>query len=211
MPHLWPTGSSSRWPPSITARYFSSCPSDSTSRWTPCPPGTARTGFRSTLACFRLSPSCPFRLLHTYLLSRPARHYPRVWIQHSSFERRRDLNPPEQRAAQRTLWASPTPCRAAPRLCLPEPRWLLSLPHDRSPRLLGPIFPRALSPTIPEGPIALACCFTIGLWLRPSKSRIGHLRFPIETESGSLALRLACWPPQFASPITETHPRSATC
>jgi len=25
--------------PSITARYFSSCPSDSTSRWTPCPPG----------------------------------------------------------------------------------------------------------------------------------------------------------------------------
>ena len=24
--------------PSITARYFSSCPSDSTSRWTPCPP-----------------------------------------------------------------------------------------------------------------------------------------------------------------------------
>ena len=26
------------FPPSITARYFSSCPSDSTSRWTPCPP-----------------------------------------------------------------------------------------------------------------------------------------------------------------------------
>ncbi len=25
-------------PPSITARYFSSCPSDSISRWTPCPP-----------------------------------------------------------------------------------------------------------------------------------------------------------------------------
>src|ERR1700689_4584236 len=24
--------------PSITARYFSSCPSDSISRWTPCPP-----------------------------------------------------------------------------------------------------------------------------------------------------------------------------
>ena len=27
--------------PSITARYFSSCPSDSTSRWTPCPPVTS--------------------------------------------------------------------------------------------------------------------------------------------------------------------------
>ncbi len=42
MPHLWPTGSSSGWPPSITARYFSSCPSDSTSRWTPCPPEHCR-------------------------------------------------------------------------------------------------------------------------------------------------------------------------
>ncbi len=38
MSHLRPTGSSSGWPPSITARYFFSCPSDSTSRWTPCPP-----------------------------------------------------------------------------------------------------------------------------------------------------------------------------
>ena len=42
--------------PSITARYFSSCPSDSTSRWTPCPPGTASGGCRSALAVsgFRL-------------------------------------------------------------------------------------------------------------------------------------------------------------
>jgi hypothetical protein len=35
---LWPTGSSMGWLPSITARNFSSCPSDSISRWTPCPP-----------------------------------------------------------------------------------------------------------------------------------------------------------------------------
>jgi len=42
LPHLWPTGSSSGLPPSITARYFSSCPSDSTSRWTPCPPENRR-------------------------------------------------------------------------------------------------------------------------------------------------------------------------
>jgi hypothetical protein len=67
LPHLWPTGSSSEWPPSITARYFSSCPSDSTSRWTPCPPETTRIGSRSALVCVRLSPSCPFRLLHTCL------------------------------------------------------------------------------------------------------------------------------------------------
>jgi len=66
-------------------------------------------GFRSALNCFRLSLSCPFRLLHTFHLLRPARHYPRVRIWRSSFERQRDFNPPEQRAAQRALWASPTP------------------------------------------------------------------------------------------------------
>ena len=38
LPHLWPTCSSSGWPPLTTARYFSSCPSDSRSLWTPCPP-----------------------------------------------------------------------------------------------------------------------------------------------------------------------------
>src|SRR6185369_131463 len=31
------------------------------------PSGTTSGGFRSALLCFRLSPSCPFRLLHTYL------------------------------------------------------------------------------------------------------------------------------------------------
>src|SRR6476661_2913566 len=53
-------------------------------------------GFRSALVCFRLSPSCPFRLLHAFHSSRPARHYPRFWIRRSSSERRRDLNPPDQ-------------------------------------------------------------------------------------------------------------------
>ena len=70
-------------------------------------------GSRSALVCFRLSPSCPFRPLHTFHSSRPARHYPRFWIQRSSFERRRDLNPPDQRAAQRTLCRSPTPLQRA--------------------------------------------------------------------------------------------------
>src|SRR4051812_24102807 len=66
-------------------------------------------GFRSALACVRLSLSCPFKLLHTFHLPRPTRHYPRLRIQRSSFERRRDFNPPEQRAAQRTLRSDPTP------------------------------------------------------------------------------------------------------
>ncbi len=33
----------------------------------------------------------------------PARHYPHLWIQRPSFERRRDLNPPDSCAAQRTI------------------------------------------------------------------------------------------------------------
>jgi hypothetical protein len=53
-------------------------------------------GSRSALVCFRLSPSCPFRPLHAFHSSRPARHYPRFWIRRSSSERRRDLNPPDQ-------------------------------------------------------------------------------------------------------------------
>src|SRR4051812_44142822 len=39
LPHLWPTGSSWRWLPSITARYFSASLSDPASRRTPCPLG----------------------------------------------------------------------------------------------------------------------------------------------------------------------------
>jgi hypothetical protein len=88
LPHLWPTGSSSGWPPSITARYFSSCPSDSISRWTPCPPKDCSSGRR--------------------------RRYRRLWIWRPSFERQRDFNPPEQRAAQRTLLAPPPPSRRPP-------------------------------------------------------------------------------------------------
>src|ERR1035437_2783313 len=59
--------------PSITARYFSSCPSDSTSRWTPCPPKYSKRWLQVGLGCIQLSPSCPFRRLHTFRFLRPAR------------------------------------------------------------------------------------------------------------------------------------------
>jgi hypothetical protein len=49
LPHLWPTGSS--WvSPSITARYFSSCPSDSPYGGHPALRSTASSGFSSALA-----------------------------------------------------------------------------------------------------------------------------------------------------------------
>jgi hypothetical protein len=77
------------------------------------PSGVLRNdGFRFTLVCFRLSLSCPFRLLHTFLSLRPARRYPLVRIRRSSSVRQRDLNPPEQRAVQRTLRVGPSQCPA---------------------------------------------------------------------------------------------------
>jgi hypothetical protein len=103
LPHLWPTGSSLGSPPSTTARYFSAYPSDPASRRTPCPPKHPEWRLQVRLGCVRLSPACPFRRLHTYLSLRPARHYPRFWIRRPSSERRRDLNPPDLGAAQRTL------------------------------------------------------------------------------------------------------------
>jgi hypothetical protein len=88
--------------PSITARCFSAGPSDSTSRWTPCPPKYSKRRLQVGLGCIRLSPSCPFRLLHTFRFS-PASEAvnPASWIWRPSSERQRDFNPPEQRAAQR--------------------------------------------------------------------------------------------------------------
>src|ERR1039457_2563101 len=89
------------------------------------------------------------------------------------------------------------------RLCLPVARWSPLLPPcgaSQAPRL---IFSRALSPTTPEGPTAAcACCFAAGFWLHPSR-RTGHIRIPIEAESGSLALRLTGSPPESAGPSLE--------
>jgi hypothetical protein len=59
--------------PSIAARYFSAGPSDSTSRWTPCPPKYSKRWLQVGLGCVQLSPSCPFRPLHTFRFLRPAR------------------------------------------------------------------------------------------------------------------------------------------
>ena len=65
-------------------------------------------GFRSALAVsgFRLRARLGFSIPSLSL--RPARHYPRLWIRRSSSERRRDFNPPDLGAAQRTLWRGPT-------------------------------------------------------------------------------------------------------
>jgi hypothetical protein len=94
--------------PSTTARYFSAYPSDSATRRTPGPSKLGVRWLQVRLACLRLSPSCPKRLLHTFLSLRPARRYPRFWVRRSSSERRRDSNPPDLGAARRTDRIDPT-------------------------------------------------------------------------------------------------------
>src|SRR5215472_11004637 len=78
---------------------------------------TASSGSRSALASIQLSPSCPFRRLHTFCFLRPARNYPRFWIWRPSFERQRDFNPPEQRAAQRAVRICPITLGCHPFSC----------------------------------------------------------------------------------------------
>ena len=80
IPRLWPTGSSARWLPLITTRWFSASPSDPPSREAPCPPKYSTRWLQVPLGCVLLSRSCPFRVLHTCLILRPVRHYPHFWI-----------------------------------------------------------------------------------------------------------------------------------
>jgi len=87
-------------------------------------------------------------------------------------------------------------------------RYALALRHPGGlPRLLGWSF-HARCPQPPrKARRVLACCFPTGFRLHPSR-RTGHLRFPIEAESGSLALRLACSPIP-SSPDRCLHPTLA--
>ena len=84
----------------------------------------------------RVQSEGPFRLFHTALLSRPARHYPRFRIRPSSSERRGDFNPHNSRAAQRTLCPRPTPVRSAAKTTLrprpPTARVSPDYPHHPS-------------------------------------------------------------------------------
>ena len=117
--HRWPTGSSLGFPidcsPVLLRRPFGF-----PLRRTPCPPKYCKQWLQLRLGCIQLSPSCPFRPLHTFHFLQPARFYPRFRIWRSSFERQRDLNPPEQRAAQHAFLSrkdssSSASCRFNPR------------------------------------------------------------------------------------------------
>jgi hypothetical protein len=114
LPHLWPTGSSTGWPPrlrpGISPHAFRIPPRDG-----PLPSGVPQeAGSRSALAVsdFRLRARLGFTIPSFF--PRPARHYPRFRIWRPSSKRQRDFNPPDLGAAQHTLQASPSPHRARP-------------------------------------------------------------------------------------------------
>jgi hypothetical protein len=101
LPHLWPTGSSRGGPHRLR-------PGTSPHALRIPPRGghpalrVTRGGSRSPLAVsgFRLRARVGFSIPST---PRPARNYPRFRIRRPSSGRRRDLNPPDHHAAQRTL------------------------------------------------------------------------------------------------------------
>src|SRR5262249_49980702 len=108
-PHLRPTGSSwgdpHRLRPGTSPQALRIPPHGG-----PPPPGVTRGGSRPPLdvSGFRLRARVGFSIPAS---PRPARNYPRFRIRRLSSGRRRDLNPPDHHAAQRTLWDRPTPQR----------------------------------------------------------------------------------------------------
>jgi hypothetical protein len=78
-----------------------------------CPCGQNPTVGASPWLCPSFPTSCPCRVLHGRA-PQPTRHYPRLWIHRPSSGRPRDLNPPDQDAAQHTVRACPPPRVARP-------------------------------------------------------------------------------------------------
>src|SRR5262249_10110248 len=123
----------------------------------------------------QLSPSCPFRLLHTCLTLRPARSYPRFWIRRPSSERRRDLNPPDQHAAQRTLCGPPTPSLRRPQLRFPS-----LLPTSAAGACSWP-WPRAPTSAWLTSELAVR----VTPWPAFAEERQGSLRLPDHPSAGA--------------------------
>src|SRR5512135_149690 len=77
-----------------------------------CPCGRITTVGASPWLYPSFPTSCPHRVRHGRV-PQPTRHYPRLWIGRPSSGRPRDLNPPDQDAAQHTLQAHPPLCPAS--------------------------------------------------------------------------------------------------
>src|SRR5262245_57744083 len=103
-----------------------------------CPCGPNTTVGASPWQYPSFPTSCPFRVRHGRV-PQPTRRYPRLWIRRPSFERRRDLNPPDQNAAQHTLRAHPPLCPAS----VLRPSWVGHLGFSLGIEATGSQVPRS--------------------------------------------------------------------
>jgi hypothetical protein len=211
LPHLWPTGSSRRWLSSTTARYFSSSPSDSTSRWTPCPPGVLRLNVSAgtSLGCIRR-----FQLrarLGCSMLAFPAGEALPPPLDMAPLIRAPEGLQPSRsvRCPAHTMSRSDSRPQPLARLCLPARRQV----HRTPPRCAGP--PRFLDRSVharrPQPPRQARRL--LSPVASPSMAgftflgRMATCNRRNEAESGSLALRLTCSLPG-ASPAGLLQPTS---
>ena len=153
-----------------------------------CPRGQNATVGASPWLCPSFPTSCPCRVRHGRA-PQPTRHYPRLWIHRPSSGRPRDLNPPDQNAAQHTLWRPPTPDRGGHGYGFPPPvgptPCLGVRPPDRVSQVPRFICRRPPSPTTPESPTAASArCFAAGVRLHLIWE-VGHSHLRIEAETGS--------------------------
>ena len=98
-----------------------------------CPRGQDATVGASPWLSPSFPTSCPHRVRHGRV-PQPTRHYPRLWIHRPSSERSRDFNPPDQDAAQHTLFDAPNPHHPSRRASLPS---LGGIPVAPAVRSLG--------------------------------------------------------------------------
>jgi hypothetical protein len=146
-----------------------------------CPDGQNPTVGASPWLYPSFPTSGPFRVRHGHV-SQPTRYYPRLWIRRPSFERPRDLNPPDQNTAQHTLRPPPTPDLADGRLWFPVSRCFAK--RITKPGLSGSwlIFRRPLSRITPEdSAAALARCLTDDIRLHHIR-KTGHPHWCNEAE-----------------------------
>ena len=147
-----------------------------------CPRGQNPTVGASPWLYPSFPTSCPFRVRHGRV-PQPTRRYPRLWIRRPSSERRRDLNPPDQNAAQHTLRASPPPHAARP---VPHGRPVESTRFTARgfPCCFGfPIqacrrhYPGGFSATVARGPAYSSLAFWQRCQPSPCQCRVGtHIK-----------------------------------
>ncbi len=128
----------------------------------------------------------------------PARHYPHLWIQRPSFERRRDLNPPDSCAAQRTICPLLT---SAPRSTLLSAGSVRQTgQRHRSPEVSSTAF-TAHPPNLPPRSL-----MTVDFAISCSLVRPGRPAYPVLVHRVAALLHASFRPCLAATPLRFANP-----